>query len=53
VGRIGVDACGSGSGPMAESCEHSNEPLGSINGRVFNDLICDCQLLKKDSALWI
>jgi hypothetical protein len=22
--------CGSGQGPVAGSCEHSNEPLGSI-----------------------
>jgi hypothetical protein len=32
VGRHGLDSSGSGQGPVAGSCEHSNEPSGSIKG---------------------
>jgi hypothetical protein len=32
-----VDASGSGQGPMAHSCEHSNKPLGSIKDGKFLD----------------
>jgi len=39
--RCGLDATGSGQGPMADSCEHSNEPLGSIKGREFLDYLSD------------
>jgi len=31
-GRCGVDASGSGKGIVAGSCEHGNEPSGSIKG---------------------
>jgi hypothetical protein len=37
---------------VAGSCEHSNEPSGSIKVGEFPDLLSDCQLLKKDSAPW-
>jgi hypothetical protein len=30
VGRCGLDSSGSGQGTVVSSCEHSNEPLGSI-----------------------
>jgi len=30
VGMCGLDACSSGQGPVAGSCEHDNEPAGSI-----------------------
>jgi hypothetical protein len=33
VGRWGLDASGSGQGPVAGSCEHNNKPLGSIKGQ--------------------
>jgi len=32
VGRCGLDSYGSGQGPVAGSCEHGNELLGSIKG---------------------
>jgi hypothetical protein len=35
---------------VVSSCEHSNEPLGTIKGRKFLDSLSDCQLLKEDSA---
>jgi hypothetical protein len=31
----GLDASGSGLGPLAGSCEHGNEPLDSMKGRNF------------------
>jgi hypothetical protein len=38
---------------VADSYEHGNEPLGSINGGgSLNWIMGGCQLLKKDSALW-
>jgi len=33
----GMDSSGSGQGPVVGSCEHSNEPLGSIKGREYPD----------------
>jgi len=30
--RCGLDASGSGQGPVAGSCEHGDESLGSIKG---------------------
>jgi hypothetical protein len=36
--------------PLASSCEHSNEPLGSINDGEFFYQLSDYQLLKKESA---
>jgi hypothetical protein len=32
------------------SCEHGNEPSGSVKGGVFLDQLSGCWLLKKDSA---
>jgi hypothetical protein len=37
VGRYGLDASGSGQGPVRSSYEHSNGPLGSIKGGEFLD----------------
>jgi len=34
---------------MASSCEHVNQPLGTIRGCKFLDQVTDSQLLKKDS----
>jgi hypothetical protein len=36
-------------GSIVASCEHNNEPLGSIKGGEFLDQMSNCQLLK-DSA---
>jgi hypothetical protein len=36
VGRCGMDASGSGYRPVAGSCEHGNEILGSIRGGEFD-----------------
>jgi hypothetical protein len=35
VGRHALDASGSGLEPMVESCEHGNEPSGSVIGGEF------------------
>jgi len=32
--------------------EHGNEPSSSVIGGKFLASLSDCQLLKKDSALW-
>jgi len=37
VRKCGLDAPGSGEGPVAGSCEYSSEHLGSIKGRTFLD----------------
>jgi hypothetical protein len=37
VGRCGLDASGSGYGPAAVSCGHSNELSGSMKGGEFLD----------------
>jgi hypothetical protein len=37
---------------VAGSCEHGNEPSGSIKGAEFLYKLSDYQLLKKGSALW-
>jgi hypothetical protein len=37
---------------VAGSCEHGNEPSGSIKCGKFRDFLGDYQLLKKDSAPW-
>jgi len=39
-------------GPVAVSCEHGNEPSGSIKGAKFLDQLSNYQLLKKDPAQW-
>jgi len=33
-------------------CEHDNEPSGFIKGGEFLNELSDCQLLKKNSAMW-
>jgi hypothetical protein len=33
VGRCGLDACGSGQGPVVGPCEHGNGPSGYVRGR--------------------
>jgi len=33
VWRCGLDSSGSGQGPVTDSCEHGDEPSGSIKGR--------------------
>jgi hypothetical protein len=38
MGKCGLDSSGSVQGPVAGSCIHSNEPLGSIKGREFDQL---------------
>jgi hypothetical protein len=42
----------SGLGQVSGSCEHGNEPVGSVKGRTFFDQLSDYQLPKKDSAPW-
>jgi len=39
VRRCGLDASGSGQETVAGSCEHSNEPSGSIKGGEFLDQV--------------
>jgi hypothetical protein len=42
VCSYGLDACESGEGPMAGSCEHGNEHSSSIKGAGFLDQLKDC-----------
>jgi len=37
-------------GPVAGSCEHGNEPSGSIKGGEFFDQLSDCHHLHTDSS---
>jgi hypothetical protein len=37
MGRCGLDASGSGQEPAVGSCEHGDEPSGSIKGGEFLD----------------
>jgi hypothetical protein len=49
--RNRMGGCGLHSfGLVMNSCEHGNEPSGSIKDGEFFDYLCDYQLLKKDSA---
>jgi hypothetical protein len=52
--KYGVRAgfCWLRSDPVADSCEHGNEPSGSINGGEFIDQLSSYQLLKENSAVW-
>jgi hypothetical protein len=36
VGRYELDVCGPEYGQVADSCEHGNEPSGSIKGEEFD-----------------
>jgi hypothetical protein len=47
-----LDSFGSGCEPVASSCKHSNEPLGSIKDGAFLDHLRDYLLLRKVSAQW-
>jgi hypothetical protein len=38
------------SGPLTGSCEHGDEPSGSIRSGMFLDQLSDCQVAMKDSA---
>jgi hypothetical protein len=42
MGSSGLDASGSGYGPVASSCEDDNEPSGSTKGGEFLDQMSDC-----------
>jgi hypothetical protein len=46
----GLDRSGSGWGPVEGSCEHGNEPMGSINYWEVLEWLQNWQLLKKGSA---
>ena len=48
----GLDQSGSGQREVADTCECSNEPSGSIKCGEFLDQLRTGQFLKKDSALW-
>jgi len=37
MGRCGLDLSASGYRPMTGSCDHSNEPSGSVEGGEFLD----------------
>jgi hypothetical protein len=41
VENCGLHSSGSGEGPVVDSCEHGNEPSGSIKGREFTDYLSD------------
>jgi hypothetical protein len=49
--RCELDFSASGQRPAAGSCNISNEPLNSIQGRKFTDWL-SYYLLLKDTALW-
>jgi len=42
VGRCGLDASGSGQGPVVGCCEHGNETSGSVKGGEFLDKLSNC-----------
>jgi hypothetical protein len=41
VGGCGLDTSGSGWGPVVGSCEHGNEPSGSVKCGEFLELLSD------------
>jgi hypothetical protein len=45
--RYEVDSPGSGEGAVVGSCEHGNEPRGSIIGWEFLEWLSDWRFLKK------
>jgi hypothetical protein len=53
MGWWGLDQCGSGYGPMEGSCEHDNEPWGSIKSWEVLEWLHNWQLLKKGPAPWV
>jgi hypothetical protein len=50
VGGCELDACESGYGPVAGSCEHGNETLGSLKGGEVLDELNDYHLWKENST---
>jgi hypothetical protein len=49
----GLDRSDSGKGPMEGSCEHDNEPPGSIKCWEVLEWLHNWQRLKKGSAIWV
>jgi hypothetical protein len=47
VWYYGLGSSGSGQGPVMGSCEHGNEPTGSIKAREFLDHHSDYKVIKK------
>jgi hypothetical protein len=41
MGMCGLNSSGSGQGPVAGSCEHGNEPSGSVRGGETVNLLSD------------
>jgi hypothetical protein len=52
MGRCRLDSSGLGYVPMEGSCEHVNEPSGSIKCWEFLEWLRNWQHLKKSSAPW-
>jgi hypothetical protein len=50
MGRYGLDLSGSGEEPMEDSCEHGNEPSGSIKCWEILEWLHNWRLFKKGSA---
>jgi len=56
VRRGGLDASGSGYGPMTGCCEHGNKPPGSIKGGLAESPLackegfCSMELVKEDNV---
>jgi hypothetical protein len=50
MGWYGLDRSDSGYGPVEDSCEHGNEPSGSIKYWELLEYLHNWQLLKKGSA---
>jgi hypothetical protein len=50
MGWYGLDRSGSGMGPVKGSCEHGNEPAGSIKCWEVHEWLHNWQLLKKGPA---
>jgi hypothetical protein len=52
MGWYGLDLSGSGQVPVEGSCEHSNEPLGSIKCWEILEYLYNWWRLKNGSAPW-
>jgi hypothetical protein len=52
MGSYGLDSYNSGYGPVEGSCEHCNEPYGSIKCWEILEWLHNWRLLKKGSAPW-
>jgi hypothetical protein len=50
IGWDGLDRSGSGEGPVEDSCEHGDEPSGSLKCWEVPEWLQNWQLLKKGSA---